>query len=432
MEAYRAEEAPVIVEATGFTLVDETGKSYIDGHSSLWCNVHGHRVPEIDAAIVGQLGRVAHSTLLGCGNGPSAELAHELVQRAPTGLKKVFFSDNGATALEVALKLAWQYHRQKPQPDQRNLFVRLSQAYHGDTVGTMSLGGISTFHHQYAGLLFETLELPSPSAHLAPPGMTGEEYVLHAFAEAKRLVNQHADRIAAIVVEPLVQAAAGIWVHPPGYLKLLRELATSAGTLLIADEVAVGFARMGSLFACEQEAVSPDLMCLSKGLTGGYLPLGATLTTDAIYDAFLGAPSAGRTFFHGHTYTGNQLGCTAALASLRLLEANKVLENVQALSHTLKSWQPLCEHPHVGPIRTRGTLLGFDLFADAAAKTPFPVGLRMGHQVTKACRQRGLIIRNIGDTIIVYPAPAMPNELLCAILQIVAESTLDVLRNASR
>lgn len=408
MSTWETEDAPVIATGEGFFLVDTEGRRYLDGHSSLWCNVHGHRVPEIDAAIRDQLDRVAHSTLLGLSNVPSIELAAELVRRAPAGLEKVFYSDCGAAGVEVALKLAWQYHRQKPQPESRDLFVCLGSAYHGDTVGTVSLGGIDKFHSLFGGLLFPALRIPSP----AEPRLSLAE----CLRQTTDILTEHADRIAGVIVEPLVQCAAGILVHPAGYLHQLRELTTRLGLLLIADEIAVGFGRVGTLFACEQEDVSPDLLILSKGLTGGYLPLAATLTTNAIYDAFLGDPWAGKTFYHGHTYTGNPLACAAALASLRRLEEQQVLANARRIEQVLA--EELVLHPdpawrrHVSAIRHRGTMVGLDLMLDPATGTPFRPERRAGHAVTIACRERGVLLRNIGDTVVVYPAPGMPVELV--------------------
>ncbi len=418
MSAWEDEDFPVIAAAEGFHLIDTDGRRYLDGHSSLWCNVHGHRVPAIDAAIRDQLDRVAHSTLLGLANLPSIELAEQLVQRAPAGLTKVFFADCGAAGVEVALKMAWQYHRQKPSPEPRDLFVCLSHAYHGDTVGTVSVGGIDEFHSLFGGLLFPTLRIPTPSM----PGLALDD----CLRQTEAILSANADRIAGVIVEPLVQAAAGILVHPPGYLRGLRQLTERLGLLLIADEIAVGFGRLGTLFACEQEDVHPDIMILSKGLTGGYLPLAATLTTEEIYEAFLGDPWAGRTFYHGHTYTGNPLACAAALASLTLLEEDQVLLNARRIERVLAEELTADDSApwmrHVGAFRHRGTMVGIDLALDPAKQTPFPPERRAGHAVMLACRDRGVILRNIGDTVVLYPAPAMPVGLVRELCQTVREA----------
>ncbi len=413
MQAYVEEDAPIIVAAEGFDLIDADGRRYLDGHSSLWCNVHGHRVPELDVALREQLERVAHTTLLGLGNQPSIELAKALVDRAPPGLTRVFYADCGAAGVEVALKLAYQYHRQKPQPESRDLFVCLGDAYHGDTVGTISLGGIDRFHSLFGGLMFPALRIPSP----ATPGLS----LADCLAETERILTVDAQRIAGVIVEPLVQAAAGIRVHPPGYLQALRELTTRLGLLLIADEIAVGFGRLGTLFACEQEAVAPDLMIVSKGLTGGYLPLAATLATDEIYAAFLGEPWQGKTFYHGHTYTGNPLACAVALASLQRIESQGVLAQAEKIESILAEeltipWQTQGLRAFdgagriIGGMRHRGTMLGIDLMQDPLTQTPFPPQERMGHRATLACRGNGVIVRNIGDTLVLMPAPAMPLE----------------------
>lgn len=427
MSAYGEECAPIIIDADGFFLIDAEGQRYLDGHSSLWCNIHGHRVAAIDSAIRQQLDHVAHSTLLGLSNEPSIELAAELVRRAPAGLNKVFFADCGAAGVEVALKMAFQFHRQKPGgSEERNLFACLGHAYHGDTVGTISLGGIDRFHSLFGSLMFPALRIPSPC------DVTFNEENL------ERTLAEHADQLAGFVIEPLVQAAAGILVHPPGYLRRVRELTQKYGILLIADEIAVGFGRTGKLFACEHEQVVPDMMILSKGLTGGYLPLAATLVTDEIYDAFLGEPWSGRAFQHGHTYTGNPLACAAALASLQLFDENHVLANVNRIEATLKrelksltdsgcSREIAAIQHHIAAVRQRGAMVGIELVQNRESPTPYPASGRIGHQVTLACRRRGVVLRNIGDTIVLMPAPAMPVELVEHLCRVVVESLVEVL-----
>lgn len=413
MQAYAREETPIIVSGDGFFLTDTDGRRYLDGISSLWCNVHGHRVPEIDAAIRKQLDLVSHSTLLGLGSVPSVELALELVTRAPAGLTKVFYSDSGATAVEVAIKIAYQYHAQKQPPQKRDKFLTVSGAYHGDTIGSVSVGSIPLFHGVYRDLLFQSIAVPSPVAFRVPPGFTRESYLAHCDTELERLIVENHQRAAAFVIEPLVQGAAGILVHPPGYLRRVRELTRKYDIPLIADEVAVGFGRTGTLFACDQERVEPDLLCLAKGITGGYLPLAATLTTDAIFNAFLGDPSEGRTFFHGHTYTGNPLACAAALASLELFERNHVLDNVRANTQLLQTrLAKLRDHPHVGEIRQKGVMVGIELVQDRDGNVPFPPERRTGHLVTLAARKRGVVVRPLGDVVVLMPAPAMPGELV--------------------
>jgi adenosylmethionine-8-amino-7-oxononanoate aminotransferase len=328
--------------------------------------------------------------------------------------------------------MAYQYHRQKPRTEERDLFITLSGAYHGDTIGSVSLGGIDLFHAVYGKLLFPTQQLPSPVALRVPGGFSSETYLRHCFDEVERVLTQHADRIAAVVIEPLVQGAAGILVHPPGYLRHVREVTQRLGLLLICDEVAVGFGKTGTLFACEQEEVAADMMCLAKGLTGGYLPLAATLTTDAIFDAFLGAPHEGRTFFHGHTFTGNALGCAAALASCELFERNDVLgrtrDNARIMRERLAT---LADHPHVAEVRQKGIMVGIELVEDRETLKPFAPEKRMGHRVILAARERGVITRPLGDTIVLMPAPAMPGELVRQLCDVVIECVDGVTGGAS-
>src|SRR3954464_14549008 len=308
-QGWTAEEEVVVIErADGCTLYDTDGNGYLDGVSSLWCNVHGHRHPELDAAIRRQLTNVAHTTMLGLSHPPAIELAARLVELAPASLSRVFYSDNGSTACEVALKMAYQWWAQGGEK-QRTRFVCLEMSYHGDTLGSVSVGGIPLFHELYQPLLFDAVAVPA--------GAVG---ALHAALD---------DTVAAVIVEPLVQGAAGMHVHPPGYLRAVREATRERGIPLIVDEVATGFGRTGTMFACEQEDVAPDFLCLAKGLTGGYLPLAATLTTEAIYEGFLGAFDEFRTFFHGHTYTGNPLACAAANATLDVFESERTLERLQ-------------------------------------------------------------------------------------------------------
>lgn len=428
MQSYRKEEAPIIAAAEGFELIDVEGRRYLDGVSSLWCNVHGHRVPEIDQAIRDQLDRVAHSTLLGLGSVPSIQLAEKLVSRAPKGLTKVFYSDSGATAVEAALKIAYQYQQQRPGATKtRDTFVALGGAYHGDTIGAVSVGGVDLFHRAYQHLLFPTLRVPAPVAYRTPDNYDAAGWLEHCEREMERTIAANAERIIAVVIEPLVQGAAGMLVHPPGFLRRVREWTRKHDVLLIADEVAVGCGRTGTFFASEQEDVVPDLLCLAKGITGGYLPLAATLATDEVFAAFLDEPAAGKTFFHGHTYTGNPLGCAAAIATLDLMERNNVLANVRdnelILRDRLSEW---AQWPKIGQIRQKGVMIGVELVADRDSKEPYPLVERRGHQVTLAARKRGAVIRPLGDVVVLMPAPAMPAPLVHRLCDIAAEAILEV------
>ena len=414
MQAYAAEAPLIIARAHGCFLVDLDGREYLDGVSSLWCNVHGHRVPEIDAAVREQLDAVAHSTLLGISNVPAIRLARRLVELAPPGLNHVFYSDDGATAVEVALKMAFQFWRQRPDPRPgKTKYLALQGAYHGDTLGDVSVGDLARFHHLFAPLLFPTLRAPNPHCYRCPLGLERSRCRIDCADALAALVREHADELAAVVVEPLVQGAAGMIVAPDGYLQRVREVTRKHDVLLIADEVAVGFGRTGTMFACEQEDVAPDFLCAAKGLTGGYLPLAATLTTDAVYDAFLGPPDAGRTFYHGHTYTGNPLGAAAALASLELLTGPAGLPALPAKVERLRTHlDRLRELPIVGEVRQKGLMAGIELVRDRRTREPWPAGERMGARACRMARDRGVLLRPLGDVVVVMPPLAVDLILL--------------------
>jgi len=394
------EEPLMIVAAEGSQLIDSEGRRYIDGVSSLWCNVHGHRHTGIDAALREQLDRVAHSTMLGLSHPGAAELAARLVELAPPGLSRVFYSESGSTATEIALKMAFQYQRQRGgQHARRSSFVHLRDSYHGDTIGSVSVGGIDLFHSTYRPLLFRT--------HAAEPGDA---------ADLERVLAVHEEEIAAVIVEPLVQGAAGMLLHPPGYLRAARELCDRYGVLLICDEVATGFGRTGTMFACEQEDVAPDLLCLAKGLSGGYLPLAATLSSERIYEGFLGAPQERRTFFHGHTYTGNPLACAAALANLDAFEQEETLARLQPKIELLaERLEWLAAMPEVREVRQRGFMVGIDL----GEHDP---DLRLGHRVALEARRRGAVIRPLGDVVVLMPPLAISELELARLVDVVAES----------
>src|SRR5215218_5253513 len=392
------EEHPVIVErGEGTDLIDVDGKRYLDGVSSLWCNVHGHAHPRIDAAVREQLSKVAHSTMLGLSHRPAIELAQRLVEIAPPGLTRVFYSDSGSTATEIALKMAFQYWRQRGQDRRR--FVALRMAYHGDTIGSVSVGGIDLFHSLYEPLLFDTRK--------ADPG---------DIADMGRLLAQHAGEVAAVIMEPLVQGAAGMLVHPPGYLRAVRDLCDRHGVLLSLDEVATGFGRTGRMFACEHEGVAPDLMCLAKGITGGYLPLAATLASERIYDGFLGEHEQFRTFFHGHTYTGNPLACAAGIATLDVFREERTLERLQPKFDLLADLlEPVAGHRAVKEVRRCGFMVGIELVGH-------PLPMRIGHRVTLEARRRGAIIRPLGDVVVLMPPLSISTADLTRLVSITAEA----------
>lgn len=426
MAEWEKEEPLVIDRAEGPYLYSIDGRRYIDGVSSIWVTLHGHRRREIDRAIRCQLSKVAHTTLFGLTHPTAIELAEKLVSIAPSGLSRVFYSDNGSTAMEVALKMAFHYWRHKDRPE-KSRFVAFSNAYHGDTIGAVSLGGIPLFHGIYAPLLFPVDRLPAPYCYRCPWDLVYPSCRLACASSMEESIERNADQIAAVVVEPLVFAAGGMLTMPPGYLKRLREATSRHGLLLIADEVATGFGRTGTMFACEQEGVTPDLMAVAKGLTGGYLPLGATLATEEIYEAFKGEYSEFKTFFHGHSYTGNPLGCAAALASLKIFEKEGTLQKVRAKGEYLERLlEPLKRHPHVGEIRRSGLIAAIELVENRDSKQPYPLGLRMGHRVAMEARRRGAILRPLGNVIVLMPPLGTPKPVLkrLAIITVEAISTV--------
>lgn len=415
-----AEYEPLVIErARGCTLIDLDGREYLDGTSSLWCNLHGHRHPRLDAALRAQLDQVAHTTNLGASNPATIRLAHRLVELSPAGLNHVFFSDDGATAVEVALKLAFQYWRQRPDPrPHKTAYLAFDAAYHGDTLGSVSVGGVERFHAMFRPLLFDVVRAPAPDFDRLPKGVSPAWACAYHLAALERLLAEHHQRLAAVVIEPLVQCAAGMLMHPPGFLAGVRRLTHQYDVLLVADEVAVGFGRTGKLFACEHEDVSPDLLCLAKGLTGGYLPMAATLATTELWQAFLGPYHESKTFFHGHTYGGNPLGAAVALANLEIFDEERTLERVAELAERLaQQLARIAEHPYVGSVRQRGLIAGIELVRDRAARAPYAWEERRGQRACDAARTQGVLLRPLGNVVVLMPPLAIrPEELdrLCA------------------
>ncbi len=423
MAVWPSDDPLIIERAEGNELVDDLGRRYLDGVSSLWCNVHGHRKREIDDAVRAQLDRVAHSSLLGLASVPSIELAEALVRVAPEGLTRVFYSDSGSTAVEVALKMAYQYWQQRGRPE-KTRFAALTEAYHGDTVGSVSVGGMALFHGIFQDLLFDVERLPSPSPY---HWSDGGDPLSGALGAAERLLEEKAATLAAVVIEPLVQGAAGMWMHPPGYLRGMADLCRKHELLLICDEVATGFGRTGTMFAVEQEGVRPDFLCLAKGLTGGYLPLAATLTTQRVYEAFLGEFASARTFFHGHTFTGNPLACAAALASLGIFETERVLERVRRTAEVLRpKLAAIAELPHVGDVRQRGLMIGIELVRDRRTKEAYDYAERIGHQVCVALRRRGILLRPLGPVVVMMPPLSLTEAEAVRLGDAVREAIIEV------
>ena len=427
---WQAEPQLIIERAEGSYLIDIEGKRYLDGISSLWVNVHGHNRPEINQAIIAQLERVAHTTMLGLTHPSAIELGKRLIEIAPGKLSRVFYSDTGAAAIEIALKIAFQYWQQceSPKPG-KTKFFSLSNTYHGDTVGSMSVGGIDIYQQVYHQLLFPTLQAPGSYCYRCHLHKSYPSCHFACLEEVERVIAEHADELAAIVMEPLVQGAAGIFVYPPGYTRAVWEIAKRYQVLFIVDEVATGFGKTGKMFACEYESIEPDLMALGKGITGGYLPLAATLTTEEIYQAFLGPIEQRRTFYHGHTYTGNPLACAATLANLDLFEQDQTLEQLQPkialLTQQLERFRHL---PVVGDIRQCGFIIGIELVQNKQTRAPFPVKEKVGVRVIKEARRRGVILRPLSDVIVIMPPLSITEEEL----QMLLDATYDSVHTVSQ
>jgi lysine---8-amino-7-oxononanoate aminotransferase len=423
MKDYVAEDPLIIARGEGIKLIDVNGKAYYDGFSSVWLNVHGHNVPELNRAIVEQLEQVAHSTLLGMANVPSILLAEQLVRIAPDGLTKVFYSDSGATAVEIALKMAFQYWQNIGVTGKRS-FITMNNAYHGDTIGAVSVGAIPLYHEVYRPLLFSSYTIPYPYPYRHEGERSAAEETL---ACLERLLDEKADEIAALIVEPIVQGASGMIIMPDGCLKQMADMARAYGVLLIADEVATGFGRTGRMFACGHEGVTPDIMAVAKGITGGYLPVAATLTTDRVYDAFYADYEEQKTFFHGHSYTGNPLGCAVALANLRLMEERRIVEGVAEKSRRLaKLLAPLSDFAHVGEVRQKGFMVGIELVRDKQTKEPYHWDERIGVRVCRRARENGLLTRPLGNVVVLIPPLVSTEDELAEMVGILAESIEDV------
>jgi adenosylmethionine---8-amino-7-oxononanoate aminotransferase len=423
MYEYNERDPLIVVEGEGRKLKDAKGRWYYDGTSSIWLNVHGHRVPEVDAAIVEQLGKVAHSTLLGQANEPSILLAEELVKISPKGLDKVFYSDSGSEAIEAAIKMSLQYWANREGKETgRHRLLSFEDGYHGDTLGAVAAAPVETFHWPFKAMLPSALRAPFPNPYRSEEP-TPQGAVRTSLEAVERLFKEHPGEIAAVIVEAMMQGVAGIVIAPEGFLRGLRELCREHGALLIADEVATGFGRTGRMFACEHEGVTPDLMAIGKGLTGGYLPLAATLTTNEVYEAFLGSHAALKTFFHGHSYTGNQLGCAAALGNLKRMRETRLIEGLAEKERVIgERAEALREHPYVGDVRCKGMVLGVELVADKASKTTYPWEAQVGWRVCDRAREKGLLVRPLGSVVICMPPLGSTLEELSEMLDILAEA----------
>ena len=422
MKEYEEKEPIVIEGAEGVYLVDTEGRKYIDGVSSLWVNIHGHKVPEIDRAIKDQVEKLGHSTLLGITNPPAVELAKELVELCPPGLKKVFYSGDGASAVVVAIKMAFQYWQHKGKT-RKTKFVSLENGYHGDTLGAVSVGGIDLFHATFRPLLFESFKAPSYYCYRCPLGKTYPSCNIACADEVEKILSEYHEEIAAVIFEPYVQAAGGMIVSPEGYLRKVREYCDRYEVLMILDEVATGFGRTGKMFACEHENVTPDIMVLGKGMTGGYLPLSATIVTQEIYDAFLGDYEEFKTFFHGHSYAGNPISCSAGLGNLEAFRnyntLQKLPEKIRFLEEELKEFRGL---KHVGDVRNKGLMVGIELVEDKETKGPYPLKMKMGWRVAELAMEEEVLIRPLGNVVVLMPPIGIPIDDLRKLLRVTYKS----------
>ena len=424
MKDYNNSDPLIIERGEGVRLFDVQGRAYYDGFSSVWLNVHGHNVPELNQAIADQLGRVAHSTLLGMANVPAIQLAEKLTKIAPKGLTKVFYSDSGAAGVEIAIKMAFQYWHNRGHQSKKT-FITMKQAYHGDTIGAVSVGAIPLYHEVFRPMLFPSHVIPYPYAYRHEGGAAAA--MQDTLTALRELLEARSEEIAALIVEPIVQGASGIIVMPPGCLREMAAMCRRFHVLLIADEVATGFGRTGAMFACDLEGVSPDLMVVGKGLTGGYLPVAATLATDEVYEAFYADYEEQKTFFHGHSYTGNPLGCAVALASLRLFEERDMLAGVQAKASFVKrKLDALKDRPHVGDIRQQGLIIGVELVRDKRSREPYDWADLIGVRAAMRARELGMLTRPLGNVVVFIPPLASTIEELDAMTDILMESIIDV------
>ncbi|SMP10271.1 adenosylmethionine-8-amino-7-oxononanoate aminotransferase apoenzyme [Desulfurobacterium pacificum] len=421
---------PIIIErGEGCWLVDTEGNKYLDAVGSIWCNVHGYNVKELNEALCQQAEKIAHSTLLGLSNVPATILAKKLVEITPEGLNHVFYTDDGSTAMESALKMAYQFWQLKGKK-KKTKFVKLDEAYHGDTIGSVSIGGIDLFHSMFKELMFETYKIPSPYPYRF--NGTKEECRDYVLQKLKELLEEKHEEIAAVVLEPLVQAAAGIIVHPEGFLKGVRELCNEYDVLLILDEVATGFGKTGKMFACQWENVTPDIMAISKGLTAGYMPLAATMATDRVYEAFWGGDyGSGKTFFHGHTFTGNQLGCAVALANIKLFEEKGYPESLAPKIEYLykRLNEELSELKHVGDIRGKGFMVGIELVKDKKTKEGFSWKDNVGRRVSRRIVEKGVFTRPLGPVLVIMPPLAISEDEIDFMVKTYKEAIVEVLGN---
>ena len=422
MKDYMDTNPLVIEKGDGCYLIDIAGNKYIDGVSSLWVLVHGHGKKELVDAIEKQSKILCHSTLLGLANVPSILLAKKLIEIVPRGLSRVFYSDNGSTSVEIALKMAYQYWQQKGNKKKKR-FISFTNAYHGDTIGSVSVGGIDLFHQVYGPLLFKTYKAPSPYCYRCPLKLERETCGLACVEAFEKVVKAHHEEACAVIIEPLVQGAAGMIMQPPGWLHAVWKIAKEYNLLFITDEVATGFGRTGNMFACDEEKISPDFLCVAKGITGGYLPLAATLSTEEVFNGFLGQFDEFKTFFHGHTYTGNPLACAVAVENIDLFKKDRVLQKLKhKIVNLRKGLERFKDLSHVGEVRQKGFMVGIELVKSRKTKRPYPPGEKIGQKVIWEARKRGVIIRPLGDVIVLMPPLAIDEPTLEKLVDVTYES----------
>ena len=422
MKDYMDTNPLVIEKGDGCYLIDIAGNKYIDGVSSLWVLVHGHGKKELVDAVEKQSKILCHSTLLGLANVPSVILAKKLIEIVPRGLSRVFYSDNGSTSVEIALKMAYQYWQQKGNKKKKR-FISFTNAYHGDTIGSVSVGGIDLFHQVYGPLLFKTYKAPSPYCYRCPLKLERETCGLACVEMFEKVVKAHHEEACAVIVEPLVQGAAGMIMQPPGWLHAVWRIAKEYNLFFITDEVATGFGRTGNMFACDEEKISPDFLCVAKGITGGYLPLAATLSTEEVFNGFLGQFDEFKTFFHGHTYTGNPLACAVAVENIDLFKKDRVLQKLKhKIVNLRKGLERFKDLSHVGEVRQKGFMVGIELVKSRKTKRPYPPGEKIGQKVIWEARKRGVIMRPLGDVIVLMPPLAIDEPTLEKLVDVTYES----------
>lgn len=405
----------------GVWLEDFEGHRYLDAISSWWVNLFGHANPRINKCVARQLDTLEHVMLAGFSHEPAVTLAERLLDITPPGLARCFYADSGSAAVEIALKMSFHYWQNSGKPD-KHRFMCLTNSYHGETLGALAVGDVALYKSTYGPLLLDSITVPSPDCFEREPGTTWEEHSRAMFEHMERTLARHAHETCAVIVEPLVQCAGGMRMHDPVYLRLLKDACERHGVHLIADEIAVGFGRTGTLFACEQAGITPDFLCLSKGLTGGYLPLSVTMTTDRVYQAFYDRYETLKAFLHSHSYTGSALGCAAALATLDIFAEDNVIEANRELAAVMKrELAPLADHPHVGEVRQTGMIAAAEMVRDTETKDPFPFEERRGIRVYQHALNRGVLLRPLGNVVYFMPPYVITPEQIRHVAEVAAE-----------